>query len=85
MSVTVWEAIFMLLVLKIPIIYISSVVWYAVRAEPDPFSGDGDEAGVLAPLSPCGWDEWKRRRTTPYRYGPRRPMGPRLRTRARVA
>ena len=85
MSVTVWEAIFMLVVLKIPIVYLASVVWYAVRAEPEAAGAGGDEAGVLAPLTPCGWDDWKRRRPTPYRYGPRRPSSPRLRTRARIA
>lgn len=41
MSSTVWEAIFMLLVLKIPVIYLASVVWYAVRAEPEPAAGGG--------------------------------------------
>lgn len=30
----VWEAIFMLLVLKIPVLYLSIVVWTAIRAEP---------------------------------------------------
>jgi hypothetical protein len=86
-SVTVWEAIFMLVVLKIPVIYLASVVWYAVRAEPEPAGGGGDEAGVLAPVAPCGWDAWKRCRPTPYRYryGPRCPSSPRLRTRARIA
>ena len=48
-----WEAIFMLLVLKIPVIYLSVVVWYAVRAEPEATAG-GEEVGVLAPLTPCG-------------------------------
>ena len=85
MSRTVWEAIFMLLVLKIPVIYLASVVWYAVRAEPDSAGASGDEAGVLAPLSPCPWDDWKRRRPTPYRYGPRHPTRPPLRTPARFA
>jgi hypothetical protein len=33
MSRSAWEAIFMLAVLKIPMIYLGSVVWYAVRAE----------------------------------------------------
>ncbi len=83
MSVTVWEAIFMLLVLKIPMIYLSIVVWYAVRAAPEAAEG-GDEVGVLAPLTPCGWDDWKRRRPRPYRLRPR-PTGPRLRARAHTA
>jgi hypothetical protein len=83
-SVTVWEAIFMLLVLKIPVIYLAVVVWWAVRAEPDPAVGD-DEVGVgFAPVGPCGWDDWKRRRSR--RYGVRpRPSAPRVGARARVA
>jgi len=69
----------MLVVLKIPIIYLAGVVWYAVRAEPEPAAPGGDEAGVLAPLTPCGWDDWKRGRPTPYRFGRPRPWGPRVR------
>ena len=83
MNVSVWEAIFMLLVLKIPIVYLSIVVWYAVHAEPEPDVG-GEEVGVLAPLTPCGWDDWKRRRPRPYGLRPR-PAGPRLRARVRTA
>jgi hypothetical protein len=30
----VWEAIFMLVLLKIPIVYLCMVVWWAIRAEP---------------------------------------------------
>jgi hypothetical protein len=71
-SVSVWEAIFMLVVLKIPVIYLATVVWWAVRAEPEPAAG-GDEVGVLAPLTPCGWDDWKRRRPTRPGRGPVRP------------
>ena len=82
MTVTVWEAIFMLLVLKIPLVYLGVVVWWAVRAEPDPSVG-GDEAGVLAPLEPCGWDDWKRRRSRPLGRRPR-PSAPRVRARAQV-
>lgn len=66
MSVSVWEAIFMLVVLKIPMIYLATVVWWAVRAEPQVAGGEEEEVGVLAPLHPCGWNDWKRRR-------PRRP------------
>jgi hypothetical protein len=64
-SVSAWEAIFMLVVLKIPMVYLAAVVWWAVRAEPQ-VSGGGEEVSVLAPLHPCGWNDWKRRR-------PRRP------------
>ena len=31
-----WELIFMMLILKIPIVYLCLVVWWAVRAEPNP-------------------------------------------------
>jgi len=76
---TVWEAVFMLLILKVPVIYLGTVVWWAVRAEPTPDSG-GDEVGVTA-LTPCGWNEWLRTR-------PRRPRprpAPRGRRPARSA
>ena len=72
----------MLVILKIPVIYLAVVVWWAVRAEPDPHSG-GDEAPVLAPLAPCGWSDWRRRRTCVPSYRPR-PSAPRLRARARI-
>lgn len=44
----VWEAIFLLAVLKIPVIYVSLVVWWAIRAEPEPFQRL-EPALVLAP------------------------------------
>jgi len=37
-----WEIIFMLVILKIPIVYIAVVIWWAITAEPDP----GELAGV---------------------------------------
>jgi hypothetical protein len=55
----VWEAIFFLLILKIPIIYLAGVVWYAIRAEPRPQEG----AAVTATLpddEPAPWS-WPRR------------------------
>lgn len=67
MPVSAWEAIFMLVVLKIPMIYLAAVVWWAVRAEPHAPTG-GDEVGVLTPHPPCDWSDRKRRR--PGRLGP---------------
>jgi hypothetical protein len=68
LSTSAWEAIFLLAVLKIPMIYLAVVVWWAIRAEPTP--GDGqDTVRVLAPLTPCGWDDWRRRRPTRPRSG----------------
>ena len=40
----VWEAVFFLLVLKIPVIYLGVVVWWAIRGEPD----KGEPAAVAA-------------------------------------
>jgi hypothetical protein len=77
---SVWEAIFLLLVLKIPMIYLGLVVWWAIRAEPEPSGGGGEEAGVLAPLDPCGWDEWRRNRRTSRRVPrPFKPVAPHAR------
>ena len=73
-SVSVWEAIFMLVVLKIPLVYLGIVVWWAIHAEPEPAHG-GDEVGVLAPLTPCGWNEWRTRRSLRPRTRPIRPSG----------
>jgi hypothetical protein len=72
-SVSAWEAIFMLVILKIPLVYLAVVVWWAVRAEPGAADG-GDEVGVVAPLEPCNWDDWRRRRARRAR-GPIRPRG----------
>jgi hypothetical protein len=51
----VWEVVFMLVLLKIPIVYLCTVVWWAIRAEPH------DERPSVAaripdtPASPPGW------------------------------
>jgi hypothetical protein len=31
-----WELIWMLIILKIPVVYLCAVVWWAVRAKPEP-------------------------------------------------
>ncbi len=47
----------MLVILKIPVVYLCAVVWWAARAEPRPLEG----AGRLAPLDlPPGCD-WRGR------------------------
>ncbi|MFL5927508.1 MAG: hypothetical protein ACJ77E_11305 [Gaiellaceae bacterium] len=48
MSSGAWELIFMLLVLKIPMIYLGLVVWWAIRAEPEP-GVDPTETSVWRP------------------------------------
>ena len=61
-----WEVVFMLVILKIPVVYLCLVVWWAIRAEPRPLAG----AGRLAPVdpAPCVWNG---RRRTPIRPLPR--------------
>jgi hypothetical protein len=68
-----WEVVFMLLVLKIPMVYLGIVIWYAVKPQPAGEAGD-DPAGVLAPVAPCGWDEWRAQRIA--RGRGRRPIRP---------
>jgi hypothetical protein len=42
MSGAAWELVFMMLILKIPIIYLGLVVWYAIKAEPEPGANPDD-------------------------------------------
>ena len=36
MNETLFEVLFMMVILKIPIVYLGCVVWYAIKAEPRP-------------------------------------------------
>lgn len=71
------EVVFMMVILKIPIVYLGLVVWWAVRAEPRPPEEATAPARLREP-EPCPWTG-------------RRPRGPRpvpragARRRARVA
>jgi len=57
-----WELIFMLLILKIPMVYLGLVVWYAIRAEPEP-GVDPNETSV--------WHPWRKPKgPRPRRGGP---------------
>ena len=64
-----WELIFLMLILKIPIVYLCCVIYWAVKAEPDPGTGEG--APVFVPNDSDPPSEWRRRR--PPR--PARPHG----------
>ena len=72
----VWETIFLLLILKIPLVYLCLVVWWAIRAEPAP-PEPLEPALVPAPLDPepkPGWRFMRRRkRPMPRRGGPHGP------------
>jgi hypothetical protein len=69
-----WELVFMMVILKLPIAYLIGVVWWAVRAAPDPY-----EPAALVP-SP----EVDQRGPCPWRP-PRRPLSPQRRSRRSVA
>ena len=55
-----WEAIFLLLVLKIPLVYLCLVVWWAIRAEPrgeqpaSPVSVSDTPSPPAPPTAPVG-------------------------------
>jgi hypothetical protein len=60
-----WELIFLMLVMKLPIAYLSAVVWWAVKAEPRPEEG----AARLAELPtepPSRYTPWRPRRRPPH-------------------
>jgi hypothetical protein len=50
MSRGAWELVFMMVILKIPLVYLGLVVWYAIKAEPEP-GVDPTEHSVWRPFS----------------------------------
>lgn len=78
---TLWELIFIMVILKIPIVYLCYVVWYAIKAQP---RGGGDgPAGVrvIPDQPPPSYDRHRRRS----RRRPPRPHGGPARVYARTA
>src|SRR5665647_3519444 len=71
---SVWELVFLMLILKIPIVYLCTVVVYAIRAEPSPEEGVAVTArlGSDDPDSGSGWSRALRSR----RFRPRPHGGP---------
>lgn len=65
----VWEAVFLLVILKIPIIYLGCVVYWAIRAEPRPKEGAALQPVAVAPDPRPGWS-WRRALTRPPWRGP---------------
>ena len=51
----VWEAIFLLVILKIPIVYLCSVVYWAIKAEPRPEEGAALQPVAVEPEPRPGW------------------------------
>jgi hypothetical protein len=68
----VWEAVFMLVLLKIPIVYLCMVVWWAIRAEP---RDEQPAAAVPVSDTPSGPSGWTRPRPGGTRPGPERGPG----------
>jgi hypothetical protein len=66
-----------MVILKIPIVYLCGVVYYAIKADPKPAAG----AGVTAQIGPDDDPEYRRRRTRPLRP---RPHGGPVRSYPRV-
>jgi hypothetical protein len=50
----VWEVVFMLVLLKIPLIYLCMVVWWAIRAEPREEQPAVASRLTDTPVSPAG-------------------------------
>jgi hypothetical protein len=69
---SVWELVFFMLILKIPIVYLGLVVWYAIKAEPSP------EEGAAVTVRAGGGDDGPRwgRGLRPRRLLPRPHGGP---------
>ena len=67
-----WELIFLMVIMKIPILYLCWVVWWAIKSEPRPEEGAALRAAV--PLDAPVPSLWWRRRRTP-RPRPTRPHG----------
>jgi hypothetical protein len=72
----------MLIVLKIPVVYLCVVVWWAIRAEPDPLEGAVQPARLTPPPPSCDWSarRSRHRQRGPLPRGGRPAAGP-----ARVA
>jgi hypothetical protein len=75
---SVWELVFLMVILKIPIVYLCSIVVYAIRAEPDPEEGAAVTARIGSDDSGPRWSPGRQRRFRP------RPHGGPTRTYART-
>jgi hypothetical protein len=72
-----WEIIFMLVVLKVPLAYVGSVMWWAVKAEPEAGSEGGTEG--------MNWTPWRQRPPAPARPGRQSARGAQARAGSRAA
>jgi len=68
----VWELVFLMVILKIPILYLCGVIYYAIKAEPR----RGEGAGVTARLGPDAGEGPGRHPLRARRFVPRPHGGP---------
>ena len=61
------ELLFMMLILKLPILYLAGVCYWAIKAEPEPRPHEG--ARALVPVDPGPWTTPRRRPTRPASHG----------------
>lgn len=66
-----WELIFLMFVLKLPIVYLIAVVVWAIRADPEPQTAALVPAAEEPAPRPCPWHAYRRRSTRPPRGGRR--------------
>ena len=73
----VWELVFLMVILKLPIVYLCAVVYYAIKAKPLPPAGAGVtvEVDPEPEPDPSGWG-----RLHPRRFARPRPHGGPVRT-----
>ncbi len=70
---SVWELVFLMVILKIPIVYLCAVVYFAIKAQPQRGRGDAAAARVAPDLPPSGSGRLRR---IPRRRPPRPHGGP---------
>jgi hypothetical protein len=77
MRLLIWEIVFLLIILKIPLVWVCWVVWWSVKAEPE-VGSEGDNQDM-------NWRPWRRAPgSRPPRGGPHGRGGRRAARRARA-
>jgi len=76
---SIWEIVFLMVILKIPIVYLCVVVYYAIKAKPTPPAGASVTAHLGPNDEPGSWRSRARTRRLCPRGGPTRtyPRTPR--------
>ncbi|HEX8121375.1 MAG TPA: hypothetical protein VF549_08940 [Solirubrobacteraceae bacterium] len=79
----VWGFLWIMLALKIPLAMLLYIVWYAIKAVPDPAAEDGRDGGIGNPRHPRKPGPAAPRRRGPH-GDPVLPAPPRTRTPAKA-